>query len=63
MIFSFLVGMENVRLHRLMVSALAAGMVLVLFTIGILDRPFGTQSRVGPEPFELVMREIQDNGE
>jgi hypothetical protein len=62
MIFSFLVGMENVRLHRLMVSALAAGMVLVLFTIGILDRPFGTESRVGPEPFELVMREIQAGG-
>ena len=62
MFFSFLVGMENGNLHRLMVAALAAGVVLVLFTIWIIDRPFGTEFRVGPEPFELVMREIQDNG-
>ena len=61
--FSFLVGMENGNLHRLMVSALAAGIVLVLFTIGILDRPFGTEFRVGPEPFELVMSEIGENHE
>lgn len=59
MFFAFLVGMENGNLHRLMVSALAAGLVLVLFTIGIIDRPFGTAFRVGTEPFELVMREIE----
>lgn len=58
MLFSFLVGMENRRLHVLMVSALAVGIALVLFTIGTLDRPFGTESRVGPDPLELVLREI-----
>jgi hypothetical protein len=63
LIFSFLVGMENSRLHTLMVSALAAGIVLVLFTIGILDRPFGTEFRVGTEPLELVLREIEEKHE
>lgn len=62
-IFSFLVGMDNGRMHRLMVAALASGLVLVLFTIGVLDRPFGTESRVGSEPFELVLREIGNNRE
>jgi uncharacterized membrane protein YjjB (DUF3815 family) len=55
--------MENGRLHTLMVSALAAGIVLVLFTIGILDRPFGTEFRVGTEPLELVLREIEESPE
>ena len=62
MFFSFLVGMENEHLHRLMVGAFAAGLVLVLFTIGIIDRPFGTAFRVDPEPFELVLREIGESG-
>ena len=63
MFFSFVIGMESGRLHVAMVSALAAGIVIVLFTIGTLDRPFGTDARVGPEPFELVLREIgESNG-
>lgn len=27
----------------------------------MLDRPYGTEFRVGPEPFELVRREIGEN--
>jgi hypothetical protein len=60
--FSYLVGMENRRLHLLAVAALAGGIVLVLFMIGELDRPFGAEPRVEPEPFELVLREIEGNG-
>ena len=59
--FSFLVGMDNRRLHLLTVGALATGITLVLFTIGILDRPFGTDFRVRPQPFELVLHEIEGN--
>ncbi len=61
--FSCLVGMQNRRLHLLVVAALAGGIVLVLFMIAELDRPFGEEPRVDPEPFELVMREIEGNGE
>ncbi len=44
------------------VSALAAGIAVVLFTIAVLDRPFGTELRVGPQPFELVLHQIEGNG-
>jgi hypothetical protein len=57
--FSFLVGMESRRLHLLTVGALATGIALVLFTIFVLDRPYGTDFRVGPQPFKLVLDEIE----
>jgi hypothetical protein len=60
--FSYLVGMESRRLHLLSVGVLAVGIALVLFTIGILDHPFGTDFRVGPQPFELVLHEIGGKG-
>jgi NADH:ubiquinone oxidoreductase subunit 6 (subunit J) len=56
---SYLVGMESHRLHLLTVGTLAAGIALVLFTIFVLDRPFGTDFRVGPQPFELMLQEIE----
>jgi hypothetical protein len=34
------------------------GISLVLFAILVLDRPFGTDFSVEPQPFELVLREI-----
>ncbi len=55
---SYLIGMESHRLHLLTVGTLATGIVLVLFTVAVLDRPFGTDFRVGPQPFELVLHEI-----
>ncbi len=62
LLFACLVGIEDTRLHMLGVSALAAGIALVLFTIHLLDRPFGTEFRVGPQPFELVLHEIEGTG-
>jgi hypothetical protein len=44
------------------VSTLAAGIALVFFTIHVLDSPFGTDFRVGPQPFELVLHEIEGTG-
>ena len=61
-VFSYLIGMENRRLHLLVVAALAGGIVLVLFMVGELDRPFGAEPRVGPEPFELVLDDLEVNG-
>ena len=55
---SYLVGMESHRIHMLSVGALAVGITLVLFTVGILDRPFGTDFGIGPQPFKLVLDEI-----
>jgi hypothetical protein len=55
---TYLVGMESRRLHLMTVGVLAMGISLVLFAILVLDRPFGTDFSVGPQPFELVLREI-----
>jgi hypothetical protein len=57
--FSSLVGMENRQLHLLTVGVLALGITLVMFTIGILDRPFSTDFRVQPHPFNLLLSEIE----
>jgi hypothetical protein len=62
-IFTYFVGMENTRLHMLAVGALATGIALILYTISALDHPFGTDFRVGPDAFELVLRTIEGNGE
>jgi hypothetical protein len=53
--------MENRRLHLLSVGALATGITLVLLTIAILDRPFGTDFQVRHQPFELLLHEIEGN--
>jgi hypothetical protein len=63
LLFACLVGLEDTRLHMLGVSMLAGGIALVFFTIVVLDRPFGTEFRLGPEPFELVLRAIERTGE
>jgi hypothetical protein len=58
---SSLVGMENRRLHLLTVGVLATGITLIMFTIGILDRPFSTDFRVQPQRFDLLLHEIGGN--
>lgn len=59
--FSSLVGMESRRLHLVTVGILATGITVAMFTIGVLDRPFGTDFRVQPQPFELLLHEIEGN--
>ncbi len=56
---SYLVGMESHRLHLLTVGILATGIALILFTVFVLDHPFRTDFGVGPQPFELVLHEIE----
>jgi hypothetical protein len=63
LLFAWLVGIEDTSLHMVGVAAFAAGVALILFTIAVLDRPFGTDARIGPQPFELVLHEIGGPGE
>jgi hypothetical protein len=43
----------------LTVASLATGIALVLFTIFVLDHPYGTDFGVGPQPIELVLHEME----
>ena len=63
LLFAWLVGIEDTSLHMVGVAAFAGGVALILFTIAVLDRPFGTDARIGPQPFELVVHEIGGPGE
>ena len=57
--FTYLFGLENTRVHRLMIAALAGVIALVLFTIGALEYPFSGGARVGPGAFELVLERFE----
>jgi hypothetical protein len=57
-----MLGMESRLLHLLAIGAMAGGISLVLFTIAELDQPFGMNPRVTPEPFELVLHEMEGDG-
>jgi hypothetical protein len=56
--FTYLFGMETPWLHMLAVGALTVIVALIIYTIAVLDYPFNGSLRVGPEAFELVLREI-----
>ena len=53
--FTYLFGMDNTFVHKLMVAVLALIISFVLFTIGVLEYPFSGDVRVSPEAFELVL--------
>ena len=58
-VFTYFIGIKTIWIHRLAVGALAAGIALVLFAIGALDRPFDGDYRVGPDAFELTLQTIE----
>ncbi len=60
-LFTFFVGMKNAWLHAWAVAALTAAIALILYAIFSLDQPFGTDLRVGPDPFQLVLQTIEGN--
>ncbi len=62
-IFTYFVGMKSYRLHIAAVAALAGAIALILFTIGVLDRPFGPGWRVDPDAFKLVLNTIEGNNQ
>ena len=54
--------MKTAWLHAVAVAALAAGIALILFAIGVLDNPFGTDFRVSPYAFEMALNTIEESG-
>ncbi len=61
-LFTYFVGMKTAWLHVVAVAALAAGIALILFAIGVLDNPFGTDFRVSPYAFEMALNTIEGSG-
>ena len=59
--FTYLFGMETSWLHMLAVAALAVIVTLIIYSIAVLDFPYNGGLRVGPEAFELVLRETEGN--
>jgi hypothetical protein len=57
--FTYLFGLRNSWAHRLMVMSLTAVIVLVLFTIGVMEHPFSGGARVEPEAFELILERFE----
>ena len=60
--FTYLFGMESVRLHAVAVAGLTILISLILHAIGVLDYPFNSGVRVQPDAFEQVLRDIRGNG-
>lgn len=58
-LFTYFVGMKSPWLHALAVAALTGGIALIIFTIVVLDHPFGGDFRLGPDAFELVLQTME----
>ena len=57
--FTYLFGLRNSWAHRLMVMSLTAVIVLVLFTIGVMEHPFPGGARIEPSAFELILERFE----
>ena len=57
--FTYLFGLQNTWAHRLMVMSLTAVIVLVLFTIGVMDDPFTGGARLEPSAFDLILERFE----
>ena len=58
-VFTYFLGMSNARLHRWAVGTLTVGLTFVIFTIIVLDNPFGGGFRVGPDAFERAQKTME----
>ena len=57
--FTYLFGMRNSWAHRLMVMSLTAVIVLVLFTVWVMEHPFSGGAHLEPEAFELILERFE----
>lgn len=57
--FALLFGVENERIHYVMVGGLAAILAVQVFTIVVLSFPFAGNVRVSPEPIERVVADFR----
>ena len=56
--FTYLFAMRSFKLHAVATGALTIIVVLLLFTVGILNHAFDGDVRVEPEAFELALKEM-----
>jgi hypothetical protein len=56
--FTYLFAMRSFNLHAVATGALTV-VVLLLFTVGVLDHAFDGDVRVGPGAFELALKEMK----
>ncbi len=56
--FTYLFAMRSFKLHAVATGALTIVVVLLLFTVGVLNHAFDGDVRVEPRAFELVLEEI-----
>jgi hypothetical protein len=61
--FTYLFGMEAPRLHMVRVAALTTVVVLLLYTINHIEKPFAGDVRVGPDALEMVLDRIEVSSE
>jgi hypothetical protein len=57
--FTYLFVMRSFKLHAVATGALTVVVVLLLFTVGILDHDYDGDVRVGPQAFELAIKEMK----
>jgi Protein of unknown function (DUF4239) len=57
--FTYLFAMRSYKLHAVATGALTIVVVLLLFTVGVLDHAFDGEVRVGPAAFELALKEMK----
>ena len=57
--FTYLFAMRSFKLHAVATGALTVVVVLLLFTIGVLDHAYDGDVRVGPGAFELALQEMR----
>ena len=60
--FPFLFGIDAAWLHAATVAGLTVLVALILYVIGVLDYPFGSDIRVSPYAFEVALRAFGGNG-
>jgi hypothetical protein len=56
--FTYLFAMQSFKLHAVATGALTIIVVLLLFTVGILNHAFNGDVRIGPEAFELALKQM-----
>jgi hypothetical protein len=56
--FTYLFEMRSFKLHAVATGALTVVVVLLLFTVGVLNHAYAGDVRVGPGAFELALKEM-----
>jgi hypothetical protein len=57
--FTYLFEMRSFKLHAVATGALTVVVVLLLFTVGVLNHAYAGDVRVGPGAFELALKEMK----